>query len=226
MKRWIRIFSFLLAAVMMFTSSSFAYEKENTNLADGMENVTITLEGQPVNINYQIEDDYITHVKIGENVMTREGDEVFLNGRKIATITTMTVVADDTIQPRTGWIYGNGTCPDGASPSDYNQLVETKNHNITFEIEVGKITRDILLGLLVLIVPFVNKATGREVFSGVAGIILGHISAFDDGCIYATENKYKGGIPYTRKNVFKFYNDEAKDSSSYEGTATCYSSWA
>ena len=38
--------------------------------------------------------------------------------------------------------------------------------------------------------------------------------------------KYKGGIPYTRKNVFDFYNDAAKGSSSYEGRATCYSSWA
>lgn len=226
MKKLIRMFSFLLAAVMMFTSTPFACAKESANRAIGMENVAITLEGQPVNISYQVKDNYITYVKIGENVVTREDNEVFLNGTKIATITTVSVVADDAIQPRTGWVYGGKTCPYGASPSDYNELVETKNHNITLEIEIEKITRDILIGMLVLIVPFKNEVTGREVFSTVAGIILGHISAFDDGCIYATEKKYKGGIPYTRKNVFNFYNDEAKDSSSYEGMATCYSAWA
>ena len=226
MKKWVRMCSFLLAAVMMFTSTPFAYAKENTNRADDMEDISIILEGKPVNISYKVEDNYISCVKIGENVMNREGDEVFLNGTKIATITTTTVVADDDVKPRTGWIYGDNTCPSGSSPSDYNELVETKNHNITLEIEIGKITRDILLGLLVMIVPFATEVVGREVFSGIAGIILGHISAFDDGCIYATEMKYKGGIPYTRKNVFDFYNDAAKGSSSYEGRATCYSSWA
>ena len=109
MKKWVRMCSFLLAAVMMFTSTPFAYAKENTNRADDMEDISIILEGKPVNISYKVEDNYISCVKIGENVMNREGDEVFLNGTKIATITTTTVVADDDVQPRTGWIYGDNT---------------------------------------------------------------------------------------------------------------------
>lgn len=226
MKRCIKVFSLLLVTAIVLTSSPFAYANGSSDLADCTETVTITFEGEPVNISYQLENNYVTYVEIDENIVTREGDEVYLNGLKIATITTTIVVAENDIQPRTGWIYGGSTCPYGLSHSDYDQLVGTKNHNITLEIEVGKITRDILLGILVLIVPFISESVGRVVFGEIAGVILNHVSAFDDGCIYATEEKYSGGIPYTRKNIFKFYNDASKDSSSYEGTAISYSSWA
>lgn len=219
MKRYLRVFSLFLVMVLLVTSNAFACAEESYT-----DSLTMDINNQLVDIKYRVENNNVTYVEVDNNVVTREGNDVFLNGIKIAEITTTTDATSNDVEPRTGIVYGGNTCPAGASPSDYDQLYRTKLHNITFEIEICKLTRDLLLSTLVLIVPFANKVTGREVFDTIAGVIISHASAFDDNCVYAVEYMYSGGIPYTYRNEFYFYID--KEKKNYLGTAFCYSAWA
>lgn len=223
-----RLVSLVTALALSFALAAPASAAviDKTAQENDLQTEIISIDGENTKIRCREENGALVYVEVGSDVVERKGNEVFLNGAKIATITTTSNLTSSAIEPRTGWIYGDGTCPMGYSPSDYNKLYDTRSHNITFEEEVGKWTRDILLATLILIVPFVREITGKEVFAIVAGTILDHIADFSDeeNCVYATEYIYSGGMPYTHKNAFYFYSDKAKTKPT--GNATCYSSWA
>lgn len=220
-----RLLSLLCAIAMSLTlvlpvNATYVAPPESNHL--GLSTSSFQFEGKTYKIAYDA-NGVIDHVQWNENITQRIGNEIYLNDVKIATIETEYTTGN--IEPRTGWIYGDGSCPEGYTSGDYNKLFDTKSHNITFELAVAECSRDILLATLVLIVPFLNVATGQSVFGVIASTILGHASDFgNDNCVYATEYIYSGGMPYTHKNVFHFYSNSEKTKSM--GTSICYSSWA
>ena len=220
MKGHFRIFSLFMALVMVITAIPFLHA-EATTCTDS---ITLNIDSQSTKIKYRLDNNYVTYAEVDGNIFSREGNDILLNGEKIATITTTTISTSSAIEPRSGWIYGDNTCPSGASPSDYDTLFSTKSHNITFEKAIAELSVELILQTLIFVVPFINEYTGKTVFLHIAEIIYGCKELFADDCVYATEYIYSGGIAYTRKNVFYFYNDSAKQN--YEGSATCYSSWA
>lgn len=222
-----KILSLCLACALMFSISApaLATAVGQTNSSGS---VTVVLDGEPVSINYRLEDNRITYAKIGNDIMSLQGNVVYFNGEAIATITSSPLerFASD-IEPRTGWMY-NDTCPYGASPSDYDTLFGINSHNITFAEKIIKYSVGAILAVLITIVPFSREVAAEEVFRNaalmIAGLAVGDIKLAQSNNLYSTEYIYSGGIPYTRKNVFFFYSDS--EEKNLIDSTTCYSSWA
>ncbi len=223
-----RVISIILAVSLIFSlaSPAFASEVQGPETSD---TVTIFLDGEYVTVNYTVEDDHIVYAEIGDDVMSVQGDEIFFNGTKVATITTTETfcAAPQAIEPRTSWLYTD-TCPTGATSSDYSTLFSTKSHNITFEKMVGECSASLILSILVTFFTCKTEAVGKAIFKKIATAIDNfadeYTSFADSDKVYATEKIYTGGIPYTRKNIFYFYCDSAK--TNFIKSTTCYSSWS
>lgn len=226
-----RFVSALLVSCMMFSAlmmnaGAVSNSMTTTEITHDMSNtLTLDINNKPVAIDYHVANGIIDSVTINDDVITRKGNEVFCNGVKIATITTTTDFASSDIEPYTSWIYGKNICPSGYSPSDYNKLYGTKWHNVTFTQAITDCTVTIILGTLIMIVPFENEIAAKSVFQMIATSIVAMFQSYaGKDTVYAYESIYAGGMPYTRKNIFEFYGDKKKNDPA--GTTTCYSAWA
>lgn len=222
-----KLLSLLLVLVLIFSFSVPVFAAEPVE-DDSNGAVTVLLDGKPLNIKYHLEDNYITYAEIGNDIMSVQDNIVYFNGSAVAIISSTTVEHSQTaIKPCTGWIYTD-ICPTGVSPSNYSTFSGTKNHNITFIRNVIRYSAAAILAVLITIVPFAREIAAEAVFRNVAlmiaGLAAGDITFGNSNKVYATEYIYSGGIPYTRKNVFIFFNDSTR--SNVIGRTTCYSSWA
>ena len=131
MKKFI---SLLLAMTMVFSvcSPAFAVDVKSASAAE-LQEITVDYNNESITIRYQADDENkVTYAEIGTDIMQVEGNQVFLNGELIATITSEVIYEDsDAVEPRTSWIYTDD-CPYGTF-SDYTTKWKTVNRNITFE---------------------------------------------------------------------------------------------
>lgn len=98
-------------------------------------------------VHYQV-NGKISYIEVGSDIIEVRGNEVYLNGELIATITSTVISGDPSvIEPYTGWLYTD-ECSFG-TPSDYTRYIKTVEHNITFEEAIEELSGDIILTILV-----------------------------------------------------------------------------
>ena len=116
--------------VILFTVTRPAFAADED---DGLREATFDLVDESVTIRYRLnEENRITYAEVGSDVIEVIGNEIYLNGELIATITTEIIDGNSgTIEPRTGWMYSD-ECTFG-DPEDYTRELDPKFHNITFK---------------------------------------------------------------------------------------------
>ena len=225
-----KLVSLLLTLAMIFTISSpaFAVNTQSENVPDSTDlyEVVVDINGNPTSIRYGVdENNYLAYAEFEEDYIEVVGDEIYLNGELVATITREIVYADpNAIEPYTYWVYQD-TCPYG-SFSDYVSLLKEVNHNITFEKAIKNLSASALLAILCAMVPFKTPVQAETVFRTVANTICAvAVSYALEDKVYAVEKIYSHKtVPSAfHQNYFHFYSDATH--TEYIESALSYSCW-
>lgn len=209
-----RFFSLLLSMAILFTVTCPAFAADED---DGLREATFDLVDESVTIRYRLnEENRITYAEVGSDVIEVIGNEIYLNGELIATITTEIIDGNSgTIEPRTGWMYSD-ECTFG-DPEDYTRELDPKFHNITFKKAIGELSMEVILSILVTTVQsFAKDPTGASlrpsILLSVAEDVYNWARDYPKrDKIYAMEYIYghKNGMGYVHKNEFIYYSDRA-----------------
>ena len=207
-----RFFSLLLSMAILFTVTRPAFA---AGLDSDLQEETVSLGNESVVVHYQV-NGKISYIEVGSDIIEVRGNEVYLNGELIATITSTVISGDPSvIEPYTGWLYTD-ECSFG-TPSDYTRYIKTVEHNITFEEAIEELSGDIILTILVSAVnSFATDPTGAslgfDILAGVAEDIYNWAHDYPQRTkIYALEDIYghKNGMGYIHKNEYIYYGDRA-----------------
>ncbi|WP_251446169.1 hypothetical protein [Vermiculatibacterium agrestimuris] len=165
------------------------------------ENVTITecdILGKTAVMEQHIVDREIDYVKItcGTEIAERIGNEIFLNGEKVATIVELEErnIDAQNIEPRTGWLDVEN-CPYGTK-SEYNKLYSSQYRNLALEKKISELTVEGLSYILMT-------------YCGVAGVCLRIAQEIISVAVDSKYEEYKTLYLYERiyshKTLGQFY---------------------
>lgn len=215
----------VLALTCAMILPAYAQEINAPLLDSGHLSETVWIAGDAYETKYSISSGIINYIEIEDDVFERIGNEIFMNGAKVATVET--VGLSDVIEPRTGWVYTD-TCPLGTA-SDYTKYIKDVSRNIAFEERVAYYTAKALVGIVAVALGFLNPVVG--VFAEVGEAIYNDANRdpdFGDSTrAYCTETIY-GHYQlsgYDRMNEFVFYKDADHTQKVTDGEATAYSWW-
>ena len=163
-------------------------------------------------------------------LVERIGNEIFVNGIKVATVNSYTITSDisdiqsaqttEAIEPRTGWVWSE----DGDS-SDYESIGSATIHNVTLEenlktIGVGALA--LVLVSLLHLKPVAEKIADKIISAATTAFIAYQTSKV----IYSVESEYDHKYaPFNKMVEYEFYFNGDLDDEVPGSRQTLYGWW-
>lgn len=224
-----RVFSLIMAiALVLSMSSGFAKACSPNALMTG----SFEFDGETYTYRYREVDGQVVYAEIGEDVIEKKENVIYVNGIEVASYTETMVSpssltdapsAEEPMAARTGWIW-----TENGNPADYETTAyDTKVINISLKQTLGTIAVATLATIIVGILP-ISKIASVVAGSVIGGLGSGFAAYFSSTTLYCKETIYKNkyiGISYDKKVHQKYYYDSELTDAVPDSEKTLYASW-
>ena len=224
-----RMFSLFMSIVLVMSmSTGFAKAYNQEDLMTG----SFEFDGEIYTYKYREADGQVVYAEIGEDVIEREGNVIYVNGLKVASYTDTPIVTssskgllsiENSVTPRSGWMW-----TESGNRSDYQTVAyDTNLRNISLEKTIGTIAVGTLAAIIIVFLPISGAATAVA-SSIINGVTAGFAAYYSSKTIYCYETIYKKkylGINYAKMVNQKFYYDSDLTDEVPNSEKTIYGSW-
>lgn len=209
-----QLISTSLVATMLFTMTSPALALNTTSPA---KKGNFTYNDTLINYEYREQNGIITYVKVENDVAERIGNQIYLNGEKIASITSRTInlaestyeaVALNDVQPCTGWVWS-----ETGNSGDYSVPGTAEIHDVALEKTIKATTLSAMASIVIIILPIsaMAKEVAQKILDGVTGAYIAYQASKHIYCLeMVRKHKYNPSFQKMVESTF-YYDKDLRD---------------
>lgn len=175
-----------LIATTLFTMVSPALALNETS---AVKESSFTYNDEIINYQYKEENGIITYVKVGNDVVERIDNHIYLNGDEVAIINSHPITLNEdtdeastlnNIQPCTGWVWSE----DGDT-SNYSVPGTAQIHDITLTKTIAATTISAMTAVVIALLPIPGVAQGvaNAIITYATGIYVAYQSSKHIYCL-------------------------------------------
>lgn len=224
MKKIVALCLSFILSVTILPLSAFAQEpQEETPFKTN----TFELAGKTIELKYLEEDGKVVYAEFDNHVVERKDNVIYMNGNKIATITTTYTnhVSNDierTISPRSSWMWSTI-----GNDNDYLTTYTEERSDVYTEISYRLMDLSTFISIIIMIVPIneLSRQLAQTILDFVTTVAVQYLSSKHLYYIQKTYPHRYLGLSYAKKVNLRFFLDSERTYEIPNTESTTYGSW-